>query len=1782
MVKVKKKKNRKLRRQIRKTIGALTMASAIVVAAIPVPDVRADDPVAYADAPYDYAGRRLHTTKSGSETTSEIKKIYIEGATGQHDGNPSPDNWRSTVPILDKNTQIFADPTNVAGYDVVFYYAVPSNNVAVILGADVYSLPTGNNGNYLQIPEQFVTCQAYNEGGLYCAVNADNEFLYYQKEKDTYQVPALGIFVTRGDASLEVEPGQTRGTYYYTDENGQHQTTDAILYEIADYYVCDRDEFDTWKDETLYWYDPAHTRSIATTSLISNDDMADSTPTPTPTPEETPAPSETPVDDTGIYGESTAEPTWSPTEEPTQEPAVSPIAPTQEPTVSPIAPTQEPGALPSETPAAQETASPYQTPEASPSVSDTGLSDESAQTTPALDEDLMKEVFTYKVDNTIQAGRDISVKQKTASLKGGLVKNYMDTTVNVNDNKEHFFPVSDANTYLTVAVRYIGQQYLKDKLDGTSKTGEKEIDGTVTSENKLGVFAGLGINELRTGENLVGIGDYAFYNCTGLRSIMVNRGVNNGLTTIGNGAFAYCINLAACDLTEAGNLQVIGMDTFLGCVNLKKFQLPTGVRAIGDYCFMGCTGLEEMIFNDGLSAIGYDAFVDCSSLGSLTFPVGYVEKLPINYFKGCTNIQYIKIQNEQCDLIDGTSIADESTNHGNYGNPDKGCDIEEFVKALKWESFYLEGPHTSNSSIYETAQDHSLSFKYVIDGIEYYEKVEVCPEPAHHRISYVIRVENGQESLSKPILDRDCKTLIIPSNIGNHLISAIDDGCFSGYCNLENVTIPSSVKLIEANAFQGCHRLKNVIFEHGAEDALEIRSGAFNTQDMTNGHQNGCQSVSGNAVNGDGRLEYEPKLAFTGAISPTFGAFTYAMNGANNYNNSSQALSYITYYSGWPTNLAVKYNPGNPEGQRNELISYPTYEHIRVGYKNGDYPYLTPEMISDAEEAVKQEQAGSVSGYYQSIIDAGKNVNVPAGVTAVKTGLFSGKSRNGQPLAGDPDPDKYIESVTFNTVNEVEPYAFVGCESLARFYYDGSGLTGSGSIGDYAFKDCEKLTNVEIGPGVAAMGIRPFGGCKDLQNVNFVNNSNFTCENQIIFGIVDNVRNSIVECLETKGGTITADDLEGVISIQEEAFKNCDNVRSIDLSGTKVTTIPRQAFSQMDRLGIVSLPPTATNISEGAFWNTPDLYEVTITNDRMTIAADAFALVEEEETEPGSGRYDIKLVDGRPVVYPKGDPNARKDKEISFICSNDSVASNFAKDVYYIDTVEVVQVRYYVTPQGVDNARPIQVAVVSIPVNIMDDPIKWAERKVDYEPDLSNANRYPEYQYEGYVFQNWSDYESTPDGYRETYAVYKRVEEECTVNFVDVKNTTQGMVSIKVLSGSRLTQEQIPEPADKEHFIEWSADASADVSIRDRIYNDVTFYARYSDISVTPTPTTDPNASPSGGANASPGNPNATPSNNPGGSNATPTPTPKKSKSTASPTPTATPEDEVRKYTVSVSGGSGSGSYPAGAIVAVNAYYMGEGQVFDKWTSSTAGVGFANPNASSTTFTMPAANVAVTATYKTGGAGTAVTNGSSGGSGGNSGSVSQNGGTTVDVSKPGFSNTNLAGATVSGSTDNFVVKVTEDQIATDAATAALQARYGSLDRIKYLPMDISLYDSTGRNKIADTSGISVNLTLPLPDDLVQYAGNNKVAAISGGQLEDLNTRFTTVGGVPCVNFTATHFSPYVIYVDTANLTEATIDATPKTGDPIHPKWFLSLGMACVALILFFKRDRAVVVKKKVA
>ena len=66
-------------------------------------------------------------------------------------------------------------------------------------------------------------------------------------------------------------------------------------------------------------------------------------------------------------------------------------------------------------------------------------------------------------------------------------------------------------------------------------------------------------------------------------------------------------------------------------------------------------------------------------------------------------------------------------------------------------------------------------------------------------------------------------------------------------------------------------------------------------------------------------------------------------------------------------------------------------------------------------------------------------------------------------------------------------------------------------------------------------------------------------------------------------------------------------------------------------------------------------------------------------------------------------------------------------------------------------------------------------------------------------------------------------------------------------------------------------------------------------------------------------------------------------------------------YMLTVTGGSGGGSYIAGAIVNISANTPPGGQVFDAWTGDTAHL--ANANDANTIVTMPSANIAVASTY---------------------------------------------------------------------------------------------------------------------------------------------------------------------------------------------------------------------------
>ncbi len=1651
MAKSTKKKNRRLRKQIRKTVGALFMASAIVVAAVPVQDVEAEPKVSATKI-------ALQHEQASEEMTSAKIKIY-----------------ESTVPSANEtwvsNDEKVVYTTGDGKFQ--FVYMRPNSNdtnkYAVILG---YNSSSGDNST-LTIPESLIAYKKYSDNVSdegYCLVSKNDSYLYYkdqEQKKDSNNILYYQAYDVLDLSTTQLSPTRANkevawtgsGTNLYMDENG------------TKYY---RQTEDTGREET-----------------VSNADGSTST--------------------QKVYEEVLYE-----------------LHPIMETVYSPCY---------------------YDKRDEWESISD--------------------EELYYRVNDNdyLKAGTD----------------------------NQYWKIIAD--------VAYIGNDIIEsDDKGGWTVVPNTAEGGAGLPSSGNGAFKNAGnVQHLIIGGNIWGIGDYAFSGCANLQSVTFG----DNLLTIGNGAFANCIRLEECIIPTNASIQAIGKDAFYNCASLKSFTAPIRLMAFGDSCFENCTKLESIELQGGdggavaLTHLGDHLFKGCQSLSSIELPVNYEESdLDIDMFEGCTSLQFIKVNNENVKF--DTPHKDDKTNYP-YCYEDYDADTDDAWDSFKEtvpESFYFEGPNVSN--IHKKATEQSIAFKYLNEDL--YEKIEyehdINDGDSEKTAKVTYQVNSNNELVNFFIEDGDHPdNVTIPEKIGPYGISYIGAGSFSDNCDLIKITIPASVTEIGAGAFMGCHNLETVIFTD-ASTIQKIGTNAFKTQEVS------CQCTLKVDDERTTTVYEGPSLTFVGAMMNNSGEdtvpFIYAMNGVSNINNSNQEKIWITCHSGWPTNLEVQYNydPISNAGEA-QLVGYPRYEMIM----NEDdakawvagLPYVTSENQEEYESMVL-----NATRYYQataeekktmtqptenemSIVNSTLNVVVPSSVDSIEPGLFSGFTYDddGEPVAIEGlNPDKYIQTIVLNGVDEVEPYTFKNCISLRE-----AALIGPTYIGDYAFegpseeeleedsdlKSGMALATVTLGTNLTDTGKRPFAGCEKLTNITCLD-SDFIYNNGILYRNIGSGL-EIVECLESRGLTggvgsysVGPEELVGVTIMKDEAFEDCDGVGKIDISGTTIEVIPERAFAATDDLNTVVFGDTVTNIEAEAFRDSA-IRLLTIPGNQVYIAPDAFAT----QAYMDSGKTDKST-----------------QQTIIFECVEGLYADRYAKEDEY----------WYINPEYGKVFLTHTVYFFDYP-NYPDTSVKEVYYKVDVKDGEDAVPPTDPPTHEGYLFNRWTDYTNVTKDL-EVYPIFGY--SIYAVEFRDSDGTLLGDVQY-IEEGKSATP---PADPTKEGytFTGWSQswhDVKQDLVIiatysdnsGDASRHTVTFYGadgtihsqqsvNHGEAAVTPQ---DPVKSgykflgwiPADYSNVQgdmtiianfekivdDDTDNDKDNDNDDGDDDDST--------------TTSTEASKKKYTVSVSGGSGSGSYAAGDIVAINAYYRGTGQSFDKWTTSTAGVGFANSEASSTTFTMPATNVAVTATYKVGDGSTAATTGgtTSGGTTGTASSGNVNG-SSVQITKPGISNTGLAGATVSGATDNFIIKVTEDQNATNAVVTALQTRFGDISRIKYWPMDISLYDSTGRTKIADTSGISVNLTLPIPDELVQYAGNNKVAAVSGGVLEDLNTRFTTVDGVPCVNFTATHFSPYVIYVDTANLSAGTIEATPKTGDGIHPKWFLSRGMACIALVLFFKRDKAVV------
>lgn len=87
-----------------------------------------------------------------------------------------------------------------------------------------------------------------------------------------------------------------------------------------------------------------------------------------------------------------------------------------------------------------------------------------------------------------------------------------------------------------------------------------------------------------------------FYGCNGLNSISFG----NGITVIGNWAFAECGSMKAVNIPRECMLAQLGDHAFYSCTQLTDIDIPISVSYIGDYAFAECRYLYEVeICNPG-------------------------------------------------------------------------------------------------------------------------------------------------------------------------------------------------------------------------------------------------------------------------------------------------------------------------------------------------------------------------------------------------------------------------------------------------------------------------------------------------------------------------------------------------------------------------------------------------------------------------------------------------------------------------------------------------------------------------------------------------------------------------------------------------------------------------------------------------------------------------------------------------------------------------------------------------------------------------------------------------------------------------------------------------------------------------------------------------------------------------------------------------------------------------------------------------------------------------------
>jgi len=201
-------------------------------------------------------------------------------------------------------------------------------------------------------------------------------------------------------------------------------------------------------------------------------------------------------------------------------------------------------------------------------------------------------------------------------------------------------------------------------------------------------------------------------------------------------------------------------------------------------------------------------------------------------------------------------------------------------------------------------------------------------------------------------------------------------------------------------------------------------------------------------------------------------------------------------------------------------------------------------------------------------------------------------------------------------------------------------------------------------------------------------------------------------------------------------------------------------------------------------------------------------------------------------------------------------------------------------------------------------------------------------------------------------------------------------------------------------------------------------------------------------------------------------------------------------------------------------------------------------------------------------------------------SVSAESGVRLDINSQVISDGKNAFASIAGNNDAYILKITDSEQAAEAISTAYGELYGGREPTGLSAYDICLYDASGSIPITRLGKQYITVQVPMPDG--NSTGEMHVVTLDqDGQLEAVEHRIVEMDDGKYLQFTTSHFSPFGLYTYSGYSGQAYVsdgkavitslsgvkDDTPDTGDFIHPKWFLALGLLSGAIALFFYKGK---------